>query len=155
MAEAAGVCLESQGHAPGVTLQVRGANRTGNCILRWPVITEQARQAWNYHERATELGAVGVAVLLAERETGYQVISQSHKGTGFDFWLGDVSAQGFTERAILEVSGIRQGNDGVVEARMREKLQQTRRSRNLTLPAYVIVIEFGRPLAEVRRDEFT
>ena len=95
---------------------------------------------------------MAVAMLLAERETGQSVIRQSHIGTGFDFWLGNASPEGLLESAVLEVSGIRQGNDGMVEARMREKLQQMRRSRSLTLPAYVIVVEFGRPLADVRRD---
>lgn len=151
LAEAAGVCLESQGHTQGVLLQVRGGSGNGY-PLSWPAVTSQAVRAWGNLERTTEAGAVAVAMLLAERETGQSVVRQSHIGTGFDFWLGNASPEGLLESAVLEVSGIRQGNDGMVEARMREKLQQMRRSRSLTLPAYVIVVEFGRPLADVRRD---
>ena len=34
---------------------------------------------------------------------------------------------------------------------VREKLKQTNQSDDLQLPAYVVVVEFGRPLAEVQK----
>ena len=49
----------------------------------------------------------------------------------------------------LEISGIREGNDQQVKARVQQKLKQTDRSDG-ALPAYVIVVEFGEPLAEVQ-----
>ena len=147
LAEAGGVCLESQNHSQGVQLRVRGySNR---CYpLDWPSITEQTRRCWNDQEVATEHGAMGIAVLLAQKETGYTVIRRSRKGTGFDYWMGDVSVYPFQNRARLEISGIREGNDQQVKARVQQKLKQTDRSDG-ALPAYVIVVEFGQPLAEV------
>ena len=112
-------------------------------------VTSQALKAWNDPEEATEQGAAGIAVLLAERETGYEVIRRSRKNTGFDYWLGEKTSHDFREEAKLEVSGIRKGNNTDVRARVREKLRQMRRSRDLALPAYAIVVEFSKPLAEV------
>ena len=152
IAEAAGICLESQGHAPGVILQVRG-DSNGAYSLDWPLITAQALRAWQEPDEATEFGAAAIAVALAKVETGYEVIRRSHNGTGFDYWLGDETSQGFQDKAGLEVSGIRQGRDSIVSARVEDKLRQARRSRHLRLPIYVVVVEFGRPLAEVRKDE--
>ena len=149
LAEAGGVCLESQNHVSGVRLSVRGYHKK-DYSLTWPSITEQSRSTWNDDRAATEWGAVGVAVLLAKRGIGYAVLERSRRGTGFDYWMGNDASLPFRDMARLEISGIRQGNDAVVKARVRQKISQTRRSDG-KLPAYVIVVEFGRPLAEVQK----
>ena len=150
-AEAAGVCLESQGHSPGVQLTIRG-DRSGSYTLEWTPVSLQARtRAWNDTEEATEFGAAGVAILLAEKELGYVAIYRSRKGTGFDYWLGDDPDIPFPEpKALLEVSGIRRGNDRIIRARVRQKLNQVEQVKASSLPAYVIVVEFSHPIAEVR-----
>jgi len=80
----------------------------------------------------------------------YEVIQRSRKGTGFDYWMGDESALPFQNKARLEISGIRKGGESDIKTRVKQKLKQTNQSDG-KLPAYVIVIEFGRPVAEVRR----
>ena len=147
LAEAGGVCLESQGHVQGVQLLVRGY-RNKRYPLAWPPVTDQARRCWNDPEVATEQGAVGIAVLLAQKEIGYTVIERSQKGTGFDYWMGDESSFLLQKKARLEISGIRRGSDRV-KTRVRQKLRQTDPSDG-SKPAYVIVVEFGHPLAEVQ-----
>jgi GrpB-like predicted nucleotidyltransferase (UPF0157 family) len=107
-------------------------------------------RSWNDPEEATEYGAVAIAALLAKRETGHTVIERSRKGTGFDYWLGNDSGTLFQQKARLEVSGIRHGNERAVQGRVRMKLKQTEPSDG-SFPAYVVVVEFGTPLAEVRR----
>ena len=149
LAEAGGVCLESQGHVEGDQLHVIGDSNK-RYSLAWPLVTEQAIRCWNDPEVTTEHGAVGVAVLLAKKEIGYAVIERSRKGTGFDYWMGDESVIPFQGKARLEISGIRRGDSSDIKARVRQKLKQTDQSDGL-LPAYVIVVEFGSPLAEVRR----
>ena len=149
LAEAAGVCLESQGHTPGVMLQV-SSEGDSNYLLDWLPISEQALRAWFEPDEATEFGAVAIAIALAREQTGFEVIRRSRNGSGFDYWLGDRISQGFQNMAGLEVSGIRQGGDSIVSTRVEAKLRQSRRSH---LPVYVIVVEFSRPLARVRKDE--
>ena len=149
LAEAGGICLESQGHSQGALLQV-----TGDChsryALSWPPVTEQAQRCYNDPEVATEYGAVGLAVLLVKKEIGYEVVERSRRGTGFDYWMGDDSDTPFQNKARLEISGIRCGDKSKVRTRMKQKLRQTNPSDGL-LPAYAVIVEFGLPMAEVRR----
>lgn len=119
--------------------------------LTWPPGTDQSRRTWHDLQEATELGATGVAVLLAKQETDHVVIERSVKGTGIDYWLGDASdAPLFQRKARLEISGILQGNDRAVGARVRQKLRQVARS-NCVLPAFVVVVEFGKPRAVIEQ----
>ena len=151
LAQGAAVCLESQGHPQGVSLDARG-DVTESCSVTWPPVTAQALRTWAEPRVATERGAEAIAVLLAQQETGHAVIEMARQGTGFDYWLGEESGITFQRKAMLEVSGIRQGSDSEVRARVREKLRQTEQSDSQygTMQAWVIVVEFGRPLAEVR-----
>lgn len=150
LAEAGAVCLESQGHSKGQELSVQGIQSKGY-PLHWPDVTDQIQRCLNDPDVATEHGAVGIAVLLMKRLIGYAVIQRSRKGTGFDYWLGDEADVPFQNKARLEVSGIRNGDQKTVNARVREKLTQTEVSDETRLPAYIVVVEFGRPLAEVRQ----
>ena len=43
------------------------------------------------------------------------------------------------------------GDDKIIKSRVAQKLKQTDRSDKTKLPAYVVVVEFGRPIADVRR----
>ena len=175
LAQAGAVCLEERGHAQGVMLTVRGSV-SNSYRLAWTPVTPQARRTWADDDEATEDGAACIAALLANREIGQAVVVRAAKSTpqqpaGFDYWLGDDNIANMSEaeraatdslatflddgglvvRTRLEVSGIRNDNDAVIRTRVRRKLRQMDRSDTLGLPAYATVVEFGRPLAEVRR----
>ena len=170
LAKAGAVCLESQGHSPGVQLAVRGISES-RYTLTWPEVTAQDRRTWADPDEATEDGAAGIAALLAIREIGYTIILRSYKSTGIDYWLGnsDQSDVTIAERTMtsalqplleddalivkgrMEVSGILHGDDQQISARTRLKLRQTDQSDSSALPAYVVVVEFGQPVAEVTR----
>lgn len=170
LAKAASVCLESQAHVPGVELTVRGVSES-RCSLIWGSVTAQGRRTRSDAQEATEDGAAGIAILLALRETGHTIILRSRKATGIDYWLGSSNGGSASEaeramttelqtlledvsltvRGRLEVSGILRGSDTDVRARTKEKLTQTGLSDSSELPVYVIVVEFGRPLAEITR----
>lgn len=150
LAEAGAICLESQDHKPGVLLSVRGYHEK-TYPLTWQPATEQAQRSWNSLDSATEKGAEAIAILIAKETIGYSVIRQSRKGTGFDYWIGEESTEGFLDKAGLEISGIRSGADRSVKTRVRQKLAQASQSRQL--PTYAIVVEFGHPLAEVQKNE--
>lgn len=149
MAQCAGVCLESQGHTSGAELSVRGYI-SSNYILEWPPVTDQVRRTWADIREATEKGAEGIAIVLIKQEIGYAAIERAAIGTRIDRWLGEESdAPNFQRKARLEVSGILNGSDGEVTRRLREKMDRINPENQL--PAYVVVVEFGRPLAEVRK----
>jgi hypothetical protein len=83
-----------------------------------------------------------------QNRTGKIVIERSWKGTGFDYWIGRRQGLLFQDKARLEVSGILSGDQTNISTRVRQKVQQTKRSDGL-LPAYIAIIEFGRPGAEI------
>jgi len=150
LAQAAGVCFRDQQHSLGVEMMVGGLGQTVQ--VYWPEPKEQTLRAWNDEQVTTEHGACGVAVLLIKTFTEYTVIERSRKGTGFDYWLGhqeDNAVLPFERKARLEVSGIRKGMEQKVKSRVQTKLKQTNPSDGNGLPAYITVVEFSIPRAEV------
>ena len=149
LAEAASVCLEDRSHSSPTPMRLSG-EIGGQAILEWETTSTQARRCWNDNDEATEHGAYGIAALLIPRVSELQVVERSKKGTGFDYWLGTSTQTGalFQNRARLEVSGIRAGTDSKVGGRVRQKLKQTERS-NGSIPAVVVVVEFGEPQSKM------
>ena len=146
LAQAGGVCLDSQRHLPGVVLSVTGVS-SANYSLFWAPIDDQARKSWNDDQEATEYGASAIAVLLVQNQLGYAITSRARKGTGFDYWLGrDSFTAPFKDEARLEVSGIRSGTSTAIRKRVRAKRQQVAQ-RSSPLPGFVVVVEFSCPQA--------
>ncbi len=146
LAEAASVCLEEQQHPSGVVMNVRGSHNS-SMNIHWDATTEQTKRTWADEEEATEHGAYACAILILKHLVGLQVVERSRKGTGFDWWLGskeDGQAL-FQKRARLEVSGIRNGTERLVESRLKQKTKQTKRSDQTGLPAWVTIVEFSEP----------
>lgn len=145
-AEAAAICLDWNQHTNGIRLQ-----SSGHCDKIWPLIwnpvTNQMRRTWSDLSEATEKGACGIAILVAKEQTGFSVIERSRKGTGCDFWIGDDDAFLFQNKARLEISGILKGDDKDVKKRANVKIKQTYQSDATKLPAYIIVVEFSRPIS--------
>jgi hypothetical protein len=149
LAEAASVCFDSQGHPKAFNLAVVGDFTKAYTVNRLDV-TDEMMHCYNDLVEATEYGAYGVAILMAQKLTGYSVLEKSRRGTGFDYWLGDTSDLPFQNKARLEVSGILRGGDSEVNARVARKNMQTKRSDGI-LPAYVVVVEFSRPISKVAK----
>src|SRR6185369_10938316 len=123
LAEAASVCLESQGHPAQVELRVDGSFEE-TFVLERLRISEQMRNAYRHDERTTENGAYGVALLAVCRLMERTVILQSWQGTGFDYFLAPEGEDQFQESILLEISGIRRGTAGAIRGRVREKIVQ-------------------------------
>jgi hypothetical protein len=150
LAQAAAVCFDSQRHEQGAPLMVRGS-QTGVHHAFWSSVSKAMRDSWDDPNEATEFGAAGVAVLLADKLFRKKVTKRARIGTGFDYWLGEKeenSVNMFENTTRLEVSGIRQGDDLAVDSRVNQKLKQTSRS-DIDFPAIVIVVEFGKPQAKI------
>lgn len=159
--EACLVCLNEIGHDSGVELSVQGMGHTTECTIVWKeAIGEQAIYSYEDLKQATEWGACGIACILVHRATGLVVTRRSRQGTGFDYWLGNYSEHGtgsphmFQDDARLEVSGIlREEKMSAIDRRVREKTLQVNEGKRTDLPAFVVVVEFGRPLAKVTKLE--
>jgi len=102
-------------------------------------------------KKIIEHAAEAIAFFLTPRVTEFSVIEEAIIGTGFDYWLGyDESHDSYDSKnflqARLEVSGIKSESiTNTIQKRVKEKKQQTIKSENLKLPAYVSVTEFASP----------
>jgi hypothetical protein len=151
MEHACTYCLSEQGHVGGVFLEVTG-DTPRRYVLQIPPLTEQISAEFAADERATELGACGIAVLLARRMLNFPNIERARRGGGFDYWLGnEPDVYPFQHNARLEVSGIRSGGELEIKRRVRQKERQTAASDHTRLPAYAAIVEFSAPLAHVSR----
>ncbi|MCR4316367.1 MAG: hypothetical protein NUW37_08470 [Planctomycetes bacterium] len=150
LAEAATVCLASNSHFSGVVLDVYGGIEK-KYELQYINADDQMKKTHGDDEVATESGACAIAILILEATSGIVVDARSRKGTGFDYWLrvdNSPSDGYFQDRVRLEVSGIRKGDIRAIEYRAYRKVEQVTKS-NGELSAFVVVVEFGTPLAKV------
>lgn len=155
LAEAAAICFEDQNHTSGAQLEIHGAFQ-GEYQVFWQRVTDQMIRCYNDEQSTTELGAYGIAFLLILDLTGCTVIERSRRGTGFDYWLGiaeESSGLPFQNKERLEVSGIRCGDSTLIKARVNQKLKQVEQSKNTSLPALIVVVEFSAPMSQVVRNE--
>ena len=148
--EAAAVCLDFHNHSKGQKIKVEG-DLEGQFELYWEEVTQQMKDSRNDMDYTVESGAYCLAMLVIEKLTDLKVVKQSQKRTGFDYWLGKKKENGFQDKARLEVSGILKGTKGQINQRIREKMEQTKKSDNLNLPAYIVVVEFSHPLIKIRK----
>lgn len=151
LAEAAITCLEQENHAPDARMEIDGACKH-RVALRWAQDGDPAQRAraWGDTEKATENGACGIAALLIVELTDLTVVEMARRGPGFDYWLGqqDDASTLFQNKARLEVSGLRKGDEKAVEARTRQKLKQIKPASD-GLPGVVAVVEFSAPFTRL------
>lgn len=149
LGQAASICLEECGHQPGINLKIEGIH---NEIfpLDWDLVTDEIKRTWRDEEKATEYGAMGIAVILIGKIVGLTALEISRKNNGFDLWLTAADSELFDRAARLEVTGIRNGNNSQKRRRMNEKLTRLQQYIN-PLPAYIIVVEFGEPGSLIQR----
>jgi len=152
LAEAAAVCLESQKHTSGIKLSIEG-DYTDNISITWDAIDLKTRQSWQNLSESVEEAAYGLAIIVIWELTSYKIIKQSFKGSGFDYWLSKKQEDifPFQETARLEVSGILHGTTSQINQRLKEKLEQTKKSDNLDISAFVIIAEFSRPIIKIKQ----
>lgn len=150
-AHAALVCFDNQRHTLPVTLDVQGAFDESVQVSCAHAVTDAMIRELRNLNTATEWGAEAVAFLLVRHLTGFQIIEMSAIGTGFDWWVGKKKGSGFQRCARLEVSGILSGDETQLNARVRQKLEQTTQSDDLGRPAFVVVVEFSAPRSRVMK----
>ena len=119
------------------------------CALEFLVISEQLKRTYGDPDENTEEGACGIALLLLMNLTEHTVVRRSRKGTGVDYFLGDVNDFLFQNTVRLEVSGIGKGTEQEIKKRVKQKKEQTEQSDHLTIPVYVVIVEFSQPVTEI------
>lgn len=144
--EAAIFCLDHNKHEPGI--ECLHTSKQKSYRLSWvSEVSDTVKRTWNDVQDATEMGAEGMAALFADELTPYQIIIRAAKKTGIDYWLGhkDTGPLIFQKSARLEISGLIKGSNSEFETRLKKKKQQTEKSLDTKLPAYVAITDFGYP----------
>lgn len=150
--EACKVCLEDQKHQPNAALLKVDGMSPRSFTLAWKgPLAPEAISSWDDPEEATEHGACAIAFLVVLEIEQLKVIRRSRKRTGIDYWLARQEDQLVQNAARLEISGIRKGDNSMIQTRLNKKKEQTKQSdaQNPDLPAYVVVVEFSNPVAHM------
>lgn len=140
-------------HSSGIELKVSGSALPApeNVVITWTAaVMPKTMRSWADPIEAVENGACAIAFLLALEYTPYTIIERSFSPTGFDYWLGEYRDEiDFTMDAFLEISGIWKGPEGAIKSRVKTKSRQVNASKGLGYPAYIAVVEFGEPAAQL------
>lgn len=151
MAEAAALCLESQGHGLKTELVQQKRFEGQRVVIRRLKVTPEIRSSHNDDQKATYEGAEGVAILVVTELGTARSVSRAKKGGGFDYWFSEDPSLSHAlcdpEAGRLEVSGIRNGTESEVQNRLNDKIEQTKKSDADygQRKTYVVVVEFGTP----------
>ncbi|TAE00953.1 MAG: hypothetical protein EAZ97_04465 [Bacteroidetes bacterium] len=149
-AEAASVCLANSEHQAPVLLTVEG-DLQAQFELEWQEITEEINNSNQNTQRTVEEGAYCVAMLVVEELTEFKAFKQSQTHSGVDYFLRKTITEDKKDfiEIRMEVSGILKGTPAQIEQRMKEKVQQSKQSDHLDMPALIVVVEFSRPLVKI------
>lgn len=151
------ICLDSQGHKSGVPLSVIAKSLLKIYTVTWEEeLTNRIKDAVSDLIDAVEKSALAFAFLVVKDCTGMSVVRQAKRKTGFDYFLGQESDDDrlifkHENTARLEVSGILQGDDTLIDSRFKEKFKRALKYQQfVTMPVCVCVVEHSTPKAEVR-----
>ena len=151
MKEAVVMCMTPHSHTSGIVCSLRDFERQiAEVHIRWKTMySERIRRAFGTATNAAERAGEGIAILTILARTDYTVIERARIGDGFDFWLGlsDDDQFPFQHEAGLEAKGLSNAQypSQIVRA-VNDGIDQIRASDNADLPAWVLAIEFSRPV---------
>ncbi len=155
MMEACVWCMSYHKHHNGVLLEVEYKNNKGNYRVFWPensINIEKLNNNYN-HDDAVEFGAEAIAIFVSYSQIGFRSLQRSKTKTGIDYWISfteDEDGLPFQNAGRLEISGIMKENgNNTVKNRIKIKNNQTMQSANTLLPAYIVVVLFEKPSAQM------
>lgn len=140
--EAATVCLHRH-HASPVEVAVQFNGVTNARSISFSAPDARTLAAWANEIDTTESGAYGVSLAAVETEADLVAVRRAETLTGADWYVapkGELPAD-LENCYRLEVSGVDAGNKATVEARLRQKIDQTRKGAS-NLPAIASVVGF-------------
>lgn len=148
-AEAASVCL-SRHHDSPINIAAEYGAEENDCVLPWDAPTLAVSRAHANDIDATEQGAYAVSFAAVETLAGLVAVRRAETLTGADYYVAplDADIEDMETCLRMEVSGVDAGNESAVRARLRQKLQQTKKGRS-NLPALAAVIGFRERLIAI------
>ncbi len=140
--EAASVCL-SRHHDSPVNMDIVCNGSTSTQLVDFQKPDARVLNAWANDIDTTESGAYGVSLAAVEVEEQLVAVRRAETLTGADWYVAPVGTEpDDLEKCFrLEVSGVDIGGRSVVDARLRQKIAQTRRGAS-NLPAIASVVGF-------------
>lgn len=140
--EAASICL-SRHHTSPVDMQIECDTRSTQRATEFAVPDFRTRNAWANNIDATENGAYGLSLAAIEVERGLTAVRRAETLTGADWYVGrDGTKAADLEQCLrLEVSGVDGGKRSVLKARLKQKVEQTKRGAS-NIPAIASVVGF-------------
>jgi hypothetical protein len=143
------ICLYRKGHnCNGTNFDISG-DQAILAKLKWKdIYNDQLNRTYSEQNKATELGAECLAMLIVQKLTPLAVVKRTQGKNGFDYFLGKKDDTLFQDSARFEISGIFEGTDAMIDYRFSKKIDQTKLSEKSGLPGYAVVIEFNNPKAK-------
>ena len=140
--EAASVSL-SRHHLSPVQLEITCNGTTSTQLVDFQIPDIRVLNAWANDIDTTENGAYGVCLAAVEVEERLVAVRRADTLTGADWYVAPIGTEpdDLASCFRLEVSGVDAGGRAVVEARLRQKIDQARRGAS-NLPAIASVVGF-------------
>jgi len=140
--EAASVCL-SRHHDSPVEMEIARNGGKSTRLVEFQKPDVRLLNAWANDIDTTESGAYGVCLAAVEVEEQLVAVKRAETLTGADWYVAPIGTEpDDLERCFrLEISGVDAGGRSVVETRLRQKVDQTRRGAS-NLPAIASVVGF-------------
>jgi hypothetical protein len=146
--EAAEVCFSRHGIPPADIRIDRHTPRDAD--LAWNIPDEQVKSAWANEIDATEAGAYGIALAAIEVTDDLVAFRRAETKSGADYYvdLKNTTPHDMETAIRLEVSGISDGTEALINARLNQKIAQAKRG-NSCLPAIAVVVAFSPPVVKM------
>lgn len=140
--EAACVCLDRH-HVSPTEFLIIDNGEVGGAEVRWTATDARTRIGWGNKDDATRDAAYAMCLAAVELTRGLVAVSRAETRTGADYYLGEPgkALDDLEASYRLEISGVDEGNHTLINARLRQKLEQARKGIS-NLPAIASVVGF-------------
>jgi hypothetical protein len=141
--EAARVCLDRH-HSSPIEFALTDNKNQDHAQAAWISTDTRTKNAWANKDDATRDGAYGMCLAAVDLMRGLVAVRRAETRTGADYYLGAAGTPSDDLEATyrLEVSGMDEGNETAIFARLRQKLDQARKGAS-NLPAIASVVGFA------------
>lgn len=149
--EAASVCLDRHHLSPvEIEIACNGGSSVRLVDFRKPDV--RVLNAWANDIDTTETGAYGICLAAVEGAEQLVAVRRAETLTGADWYVGPIGTEPDDLESCfrLEVSGVDAGSRAEVAARLRQKVDQTRRGAS-NLPAIASVVGFKERSVAIRK----